>query len=106
MATLEIELQPQEHARLNAEAKREGLPLADWARHRLMASGPTLDESLRSAREAVFDPTAKPIWEIIDELDAVEVPDEDRARVPHDGSINYKHYLYGAPKVELPEDRI
>ena len=28
------------------------------------------------------------------------VPPEERANLPRDGSINYRHYLYGHPKVE------
>lgn len=29
-----------------------------------------------------------------------EVPTEEWDKLPHDGSINHDHYLYGAPKVE------
>lgn len=104
METLTIELQPEEQARLQREAANEGLPLEDLVRRRLLSTGPSFAESIRAAREAVYDPTAKPLWEIIAELDAVEIPAEDRARIPHDGSINYKHYLYAAPKVDVPED--
>jgi hypothetical protein len=39
----------------------------------------------------------KPIWQIAAEI-AAEIPDEECDKVPHDGSINYKHYLYGNPK--------
>ena len=39
----------------------------------------------------------RPIWEIIVEIGA-QIPDEVWATVPDDASINYKHYLYGAPK--------
>ena len=39
----------------------------------------------------------RPIWEIIVEIGA-QIPDEVWATVPADASINYKHYLYGAPK--------
>ncbi len=41
----------------------------------------------------------KPIWEIAVELGA-QIPDEEWAKWPSDGSINYKHYLYGTPKVD------
>jgi hypothetical protein len=91
MATLEIELLPEEQARLRAEADRECLPLADWARHRLLASEPSLEEILRAAREATYDSTAKPIWEIAAEIGG-RIPPEEKARMPHDGSINFKHY--------------
>ena len=39
----------------------------------------------------------RPIWDIIVEIGA-QIPDEVWATVPDDASINYKHYLYGAPK--------
>ena len=39
----------------------------------------------------------RPIWEVVVEIGA-QIPDEVWATVPDDASINYKHYLYGAPK--------
>jgi hypothetical protein len=39
----------------------------------------------------------RPIWEVIVEIGA-QIPDEKWVTVPDDASINYKHYLYGAPK--------
>jgi hypothetical protein len=39
----------------------------------------------------------RPIWEVIVEIGA-QIPDEVWAIIPDDVSINYKHYLYGAPK--------
>ena len=39
----------------------------------------------------------RPIWEVIVEIGA-QIPDEVWATVPDDASINYRHYLYGAPK--------
>ncbi len=42
----------------------------------------------------------KTIWQKIDELMA-EVPDEQWAMVPTDGSYQHDHYLYGTPKREL-----
>jgi hypothetical protein len=42
----------------------------------------------------------RPIWELI--LDrAHKIPEEEMDRVPHDGSVNHDHYLYGAPKKEV-----
>lgn len=41
--------------------------------------------------------SAKPIWEIIEELSA-QVPEEDWRSVPTDGAEQHDHYLYGAPK--------
>ncbi len=40
---------------------------------------------------------AKPIWEEIVEL-MQDVPEEEWASLPSDGSENLDHYLYGAPK--------
>lgn len=31
-------------------------------------------------------------------IDAMEIPDD----APTDGALNYKHYLYGAPKKAMP----
>ena len=42
----------------------------------------------------------RPIWEIIVELGA-QISEEEWAKVPDDASINYKHYLYGAPPKSL-----
>jgi len=39
----------------------------------------------------------RPIWEVVVEIGA-RIPDEVWATVPDDASINYKRYLYGAPK--------
>ncbi len=103
MAILEIELQPHEQAKLEQEAQSEGLPLKELIRQRLLSTEPSLAESLQAARDAVYDPNAHPIWEIAAEISA-RIPPEEKARMPHDGSINYKHYLYGSPKVELPQD--
>ena len=40
---------------------------------------------------------ARTIWEEIREITA-DVPDEVWEQIPHDGSENLDHYLYGAPK--------
>jgi hypothetical protein len=39
----------------------------------------------------------RPIWEVFADL-AAQVPDEELDKIPHDGSENLDHYLYGAPK--------
>ena len=39
----------------------------------------------------------RPIWEVIDEINA-GLPADTWEKVPTDGSINLDHYLYGAPK--------
>ncbi len=47
--------------------------------------------------EVSFDPTARPIWEIIEEIGAA-VPAEAWDNVPTDGAQNLDHYLYGHAK--------
>jgi hypothetical protein len=49
------------------------------------------------AEEDVFDPKGKSILEIIDEITA-KVPTEEWSKAPTDGSINFRHYLYGHAK--------
>ena len=39
----------------------------------------------------------RPIWEVVDEINAA-LPADTWDSVPTDGSINLDHYLYGAPK--------
>lgn len=51
----------------------------------------------RVPRLPKFDPTAKPIWEIAEELAAM-VPDSEWEKVPRDLAKNLHHYLHGAPK--------
>jgi hypothetical protein len=46
-----------------------------------------------------YDPNAKPIWEIAEEI-AATVPDSEWAKVPPDLSKNVDHYLYGSSKDE------
>jgi hypothetical protein len=48
-------------------------------------------------RPGVRTEKKRPIWEVIVEIGA-QIPDEVWATAPEDASINYKHYLYGAPK--------
>src|SRR5438045_7195332 len=42
----------------------------------------------------------RPIWEVLIER-AQQVPEEELDKIPHDGSINHDHYLYGAPKKQV-----
>jgi len=39
------------------------------------------------------------LLERVKEIQA-QVPTEEWEKLPHDGSINHDHYLYGSPKVE------
>ena len=43
------------------------------------------------------DMANRPIWEAITTISA-QIPSMEWIKVPDDGSINYKYYLYGTPK--------
>jgi hypothetical protein len=51
------------------------------------------------AKKRQRQPAGKSLWEFLADLSNA-VPDEELAKIPHDGSINLDHYLYGAPKVQ------
>jgi hypothetical protein len=58
--------------------------------------------SAEQTENGTHAPATKTIWEILADISA-EIPDEEWDKIPHDGSINYKHYLYGHPKVSAEE---
>ena len=47
-------------------------------------------------------PKANGILDLLERVKEIQaqVPAEEWDRLPHDGSINHDHYLYGAPKIE------
>lgn len=49
------------------------------------------------ASDNACEERARESWKAIQKL-AEDIPPEDRAKVPPDASINYKHYLYGVPR--------
>ena len=51
----------------------------------------------RRPRLPKYDPTAKPIWKIMEELTA-SVPESEWAKLPTDLAKNFHHYHHGAPK--------
>jgi hypothetical protein len=53
--------------------------------------------SVEPAGEKSYDETAKPIWEIAEEIGAA-IPAEAWATVPNDAAENLDHYLYGHPR--------
>jgi hypothetical protein len=63
------------------------------------ARGPAMRRTKRPPRLPKYDATAKPIWEIAEEL-AATVPDSEWEKVPRDLAKNLHHYLHGAPKEE------
>ena len=52
---------------------------------------------LREERQSA-DQSERPIWEVVAELGA-QIPEDELARLPRDGSLNYRHYLYGSRRV-------
>jgi hypothetical protein len=65
--------------------RQEALRLLDT-----LASGPSAEPN-GTGRDR------RPIWEIVEEVNAA-LPADTWDSVPADGSINLDHYLYGAPK--------
>jgi len=59
-----------------------------------------LDTLASGASSQRTDVDRKPIWEVVDEINA-GLPADTWENVPTDGSINLDHYLYGAPKKQL-----
>lgn len=55
------------------------------------------DLTVQPVGELPFDPNAKPIWEVIEEIGA-NVPAAEWDNVPTDGAQNLDHYLYGHEK--------
>lgn len=55
--------------------------------------------SIEPAGEKPFDETARPIWEVIAQI-GESIPAKEWKKVPTDGAMNYKHYLYGHAKRE------
>ncbi len=47
--------------------------------------------------ELPFDASAKPIWDVFDDILA-DVPREELESLPRDGAQNLDHYLYGTPR--------
>jgi hypothetical protein len=52
---------------------------------------------VRPAGETPYDETARPIWQVIEEIGAT-VPPEEWEKVPVDGARNLDHYLFGHAK--------
>lgn len=87
-----LTLSPEAEAHLAAVAARRGL-LPSAALDQILAEA-------RARTEAALAP-ATPIWKRAAALGAA-VSAEERANLPHDGSVNYEHYLYQAPMQPAP----
>lgn len=85
---------------LPLEKQQEALQIVEaFARETALPRQRVIDESNNSVSStaAPDETSAKPIWEVIEELSA-RVPAEDWRSVPTDGAAQHDHYLYGAPK--------
>jgi hypothetical protein len=90
MATLHIDIPDQRAAALKAYALARGLTIEQCVVELVEQATPPSSEP-----PVVEDD--RPIWEIF--ADAMkDVPREDLALLPKDGSAQIDHYLYGHPK--------
>jgi hypothetical protein len=93
----------QEEAVTTALKEHRSLRLHVTGRGEFNASGKPLRVievdrlEARGLEEQEFDPTARPIEDILAEL-ASEVPEEEWDSLPKDLNENLDHYLYGTPK--------
>ena len=71
--------------------------LSDAEQRRLLN---IIDELLNEAQNAPPS-TARPIWEIFEQLSG-QVPPNEWSKLPSDGAEQHDHYLYGAPKRKNP----
>lgn len=82
---------------LEQEIGRKVQALSDSEQQRLLKM---IDELLGETQAAPTT-TARPIWEIFEQL-SQQVPPEDWSKLPSDGAEQHDHYLYGAPKRKTP----
>ncbi len=54
------------------------------------------------ANNQAIEPKTNSILDLLESIKTIQaqVPHEEWDKLPHDGSINHDHYLYGSPKVE------
>jgi hypothetical protein len=90
--TVTLELSPEREAALTAQARARGLTIQQWLLQLAEESGPAPVEHAQSNDQ-------RPIWEKIRER-MRNVPPEDLAALPKDGSSQIDHYVYGLPKRE------
>jgi hypothetical protein len=59
-------------------------------------------QQARTQASGAADAPSSDILDLLKQVEAIQaqVPLEEWNKLPHDGSINHDHYLYGSPKVE------
>ena len=99
---------PEDRRRLRSWLYRNAPALLDAAERTEKAEAAlahirTENAELRETIKTLASPDPRPIWEQIAEIGR-SVSAEEWDKLPHDLSVNLHHYLYGAPKEEVPGD--
>jgi len=84
----------RDHKTLRLQVKGRG----EYSPHGKLSRVTEVDElQLHQVGEAPYDPTARPIEDVLAEL-SQEIPEEEWRKLPADLTDNLDHYLYGTPK--------
>ncbi len=86
--SITLDLPPSLEQQLNMEAMEKGIAVEEVIKTVLHEHYPTADSL--TPGQSILQMAAK--------LRAC-VPEEEMDKIPSDLSVNYKHYLYGSPKV-------
>lgn len=59
-------------------------------------------QQLKTESSQAAEPEANGVLDLLEDIEGIQsqVPEVEWDNVPHDGSINHDHYLYGASKVD------
>jgi hypothetical protein len=59
-------------------------------------------QQLQAKPSQTVQPESNGVLDLLKDIEVMQsqVPEAEWDKVPHDGSINHDHYLYGAPKVD------
>ncbi len=90
--TLTLDLPPHLEAKFQAEAARRGIALPQYVLNVLESQATTEDATPEEEQ-------AHPVLRLAEKARTL-IPPEERGALPPDAAKNYKHYLYGSPKIE------
>lgn len=82
---------------LEQEIGKKVQALSEAEQQRLL----TMIDGILSEGQLARPSTARPIWEIFEQL-SQQIPIEEWSKLPSDGAEQHDHYLYGAPKRKNP----
>ena len=91
--SITLDLPPETESKLSVMAAIKGLELNEFLSEQLKNIAETPASGGLTPGESITK-MAKEFW--------AQIPEEEMDKIPTDLSINYKHYLYGYPKVEPP----